>query len=301
MTSGRYVLITPARNEEANIEKTIRSVMAQSVQPQRWVVVSDGSTDRTDEIVSRYAARYKVLQLIRLPDDGGTRNFARQVNATNIGYAAVRRLNCGFVGILDGDVSFETRYYERLLEELYRNPRLGITGGVILENRDGRNQPRLWNSAGCVAGAIQLFRRSCYEAIGGYIALECGGQDAIAIAMARMKGWAVESFADLPVLHHRPTGTAVASVWRAKIREGRAEYLRGYHPVFHALKCLRRMREKPYALASVLRLCGYWSAFMRRESAPVPEEVVQYIRCDQRRRMWSIINPDQRDDERYAA
>src|SRR2546422_1727582 len=208
MQGGTYALITPARNEEANIERTIRSVIAQSRLPKRWVIVSDASTDRTDDIVSRYAAHFAWIQFIRVNDQDGPRSFARQVFATNVGYTAVQSLNFQFLGVLDADVSFDSDYYERLLNELHRNPHLGITGGTILEDQGGQFRPRMWNAERCVPGAIQLFRRSCYEAIGGYISLEFGGQDAIAIEMALMKGWEVKSIIDLPVLHHRKSGSA---------------------------------------------------------------------------------------------
>ncbi|PYS23799.1 MAG: glycosyl transferase [Acidobacteria bacterium] len=288
-----YALITPARNEEANIELTIQSVISQTVQPERWVIVSDASTDRTDEIVRRCAARHRLIQLIRVSEDDGPRSFARQVSATNIGYEAIRALDCQFVGVLDADVSFEPGYYQRLLEEFRRNPRLGITGGTILEDQGGYYAPRIWNDERCVAGAIQFFRRQCYEGIGGYIALECGGQDAIALEMARMQGWEVTSFPELGVLHHRRSGTAETSAWRSQMRAGKAEYLLGYHPVFQALKCLRRVKEKPHGVASLLRFYGYWAASVRRERSPVPRNVVQYMRRGQMQRLRSVIYPNQ--------
>ncbi|HYR90307.1 MAG TPA: glycosyltransferase family A protein [Terriglobia bacterium] len=294
MSSDTYALITPARNEEANIESTIRSVISQTLQPERWVIVSDASTDRTDEIVRRYAARHERIQLIRVNDDDSPRSFARQVSATNIGFDAIRSLDCQFVGVLDGDVSFDSRYYERLLEEFRKNPRLGITGGTILEGQDGQYAPRMWNAEQCVAGAIQLFRRQCYEGIGGYIPLECGGQDAIAIEMARMQGWEVTSFPELGVLHHRRSGTAGTSLWRSQMRAGKAEYLLGYHPVFQALKCVRRLREKPHGVISLLRFYGYWAASVRRVQSPVPKDVVEYIRRGQMRRLRSVISPSQK-------
>ncbi|SRR6266446_3979607 len=289
-----YALITPARNEEANIELTIRSVISQTVQPERWVIVSDASTDRTDEIVRRYAARYGLIQLIRVSEDDAPRSFARQVGATNIGYDAIRSLDCEFVGVLDADVSFESGYYERLLEEFRRNPQLGITGGAILEDQGGHYAPRMWNAERCVAGAIQFFRRQCYENIGGYIALECGGQDAIALEMARMRGWEVTSFPELSVLHHRRSGTAETSAWRSQMRAGKAEYLLGYHPVFQAFKCLRRVREKPHGVASLFRFYGYWAARVRRERSPVPRDVVEYMRRGQMQRLRSVIQPNQK-------
>src|SRR5213594_984861 len=127
-----YVLSTPARNEVAYIEKTIRSVVAQTLLPLRWVIVSDGSTDGTDEVVKKYAARHDWIELIRRPERA-ERHFAGKVDAFNAGYARVKDLPYDIIGNLDGDVSFDTEYLAFLLSKFSENPRLGVAGTPFLE------------------------------------------------------------------------------------------------------------------------------------------------------------------------
>jgi len=283
--SVSYVLITAARNEEAHIEETIKSVTAQVILPQRWVIISDGSEDRTDAIVQRYAARHDFIKLLRLEPDG-TRTFARKVYALQAGARLLRNVEYGFVGILDADVSFPTDYYEKILRRCEANPKLGIAGGTILDKRgDGFYRP--YASLGSVAGAIQMFRRQCYEDIGGYLPLKGGGIDAAAEVMARMHGWEVRSFSDIEVLHHRPTGTEGKSIYRARFFCGSEEYLLGYHPLFLAAKCLHRVWERPYLIGGLLRLCGYCWSWWQRKDRMVSPEFVRYLRREQIRRIWS--------------
>src|SRR5947207_9908009 len=123
-----YVLITPARNEEAHIEATIKSVVAQPSRPVKWVIVSDGSTDRTDEIVKRYAAAHDWIELVRMPERT-ERHFAGKVHAFNAGLERVGESKSDLIGNLDGDVSFEADYFEYLLGRFARNPRLGVADG----------------------------------------------------------------------------------------------------------------------------------------------------------------------------
>ncbi|MFX0199832.1 MAG: glycosyltransferase, partial [Candidatus Hodarchaeota archaeon] len=178
MQKNSYVLITPARNEQDYIQKTIESVVSQTILPEKWVIVSDGSTDHTDEIVSHYAAKHDFIQFIRVSEHI-QRNFWSKVHAFNAGYEQIKNTEYKFLGNLDADVSFNSNYYENVLLRFQTNPKLGIAGGIILELLNGQyvNQKLSLNS---VAGAIQLFRRECYQDIGGYIPLTYGGVDSAA-------------------------------------------------------------------------------------------------------------------------
>lgn len=284
MEKNAYVLVTPARNEAASIEKTLKAVISQTILPKKWVIVSDGSTDRTDEIVREYAAKHNFIQFIRVESDE-TRNFASKVRAIQKGSAQLKGIEYEFFGNLDADVSFEPDYYERILEKFEQDPKLGIAGGAVLDQQLGRFRNRYGNSDECVAGAVQLFRRECYEAIGGYLPLKYGGEDAVVLDMARMHGWEVRSFPEIEVLHHRRTGTAETNLYRTRFLEGKEDYVLGYHPLFFLAKCAYRVLEAPYLVGSLLRLCGYcWSSCIREER-PVPADFVKYLRQRQMRRL----------------
>ncbi len=208
-----YVLVTPARNEGRYLTETIESVLAQTVLPRRWVIVSDGSTDDTESIASRYSLQHSIITLIRRSGDA-TRNYGSKVRAIWAGSEELCNTEYDFIGILDADVSFERNYYENVLKEFDRNPRLGIAGGITRE-RDGHGfSLQFGTTERCVPGPIQLFRRQCYEEIGGLRALRYGGEDTAAIEMARMQGWEVLAFRDLVVWHHRRVGTEGMGILR---------------------------------------------------------------------------------------
>jgi glycosyltransferase involved in cell wall biosynthesis len=277
-----YVLITPARNEEKYIEHTLKSVVAQTILPRRWIVVNDNSTDRTGEIVERYARDFPFLRLVTVRNRR-KREFSSKVFAFNAGYAALDVPDYRFIGNLDADVSFGPEYYERIMGEFARTPGLGIAGGLILERQNGQMRERFANRYG-VSGAVQVFARECYEAIGGYLPMRYGGEDPVSQYMARMHGWKVRTVPELKVIHHRPTGTAQGTLLRACFRAGAEEYTYGSHPLFQVVKCIHRLRERPYVLSGLSRMGGYLYAFLRRDPR-VPAPVIRFIRKEQMRRL----------------
>ena len=180
----KYVLITPARNEAQFIELTIKSVIAQTVLPLQWVIVSDGSTDGTDEIVNKYAAEHRWIELVRTPERQ-ERHFAGKVHAFNAGYAKVKNLDYDLIGSMDADISFDPDYFSFLLGKLAEDPALGLVGTPF---KDKTIYDYRFVSIEHVSGACQLFRRECFEQIGGYVPVKSGGIDHIAVITARMKG-----------------------------------------------------------------------------------------------------------------
>ncbi len=182
-----YVLITPARNEEAFIEKTIEAVTRQTVLPIRWVIVDDGSTDGTAEVVRRRVARYPWIEMLQMPPHG-QRSFAGKVYAFNAGYQRVKPLAYEVIGNLDADISFDHDYCEFLLSQFRDDARLGVAGTIFEE--DGYNSGSDgFEGETHVPGGCQLFRRRCFEEIGGYIPNPAGGIDWIAVTTGRMMGW----------------------------------------------------------------------------------------------------------------
>lgn len=287
MDGHSYALVTAAYNEEAFIERTIQSVILQSEQPQRWVIVSDASTDRTDEIVGQYSLQYSFIRLVRLGGDH-PRNFAAQVHAINAGYAALGDICYDYVGNLDADITFEPTYYNRLLAKFDEAPSLGLAGGTIHEQYNGTFKSRKRNDPCSVPHAIQLFRRVCYEQIGGYRALPYGGPDTYAEVLARMKGWEVRMFPELPVYHHRYTASA-GGFLRGRFRQGLADFSVGAHPLFEIVKCTSRVCERPFLLGSAVRLAGFLYSYCHREERQVPEEFVRYLRTEQMAKLRGLF------------
>lgn len=282
-----YVLITAARNEQAYIEKTIISVINQSILPKKWIIVSDGSTDRTDQIVKKYVKQYHFIQHFIVNGDA-KRNFGSMVRAFNTGHEQLKYIDYEFIGNLDADISIESDYYQSILEKFQENTRLGLAGGFIYEQHNGKYESRKFNSNKSVPHAIQLFRRECFESIGGYIPLKYGGVDWCAEVMARMNGWHVESFPEIKVLHHRRT-LAAEGVLKGAFRQGLMDFSVGSHPLFEVFKCMSRVRGKPFLIYAVLRLTGFIWACYRRENREVSSKFVMYLRREQMQRVYNLF------------
>ncbi|MFQ5793408.1 MAG: glycosyltransferase family 2 protein, partial [Acidobacteriota bacterium] len=228
-TDLRYALVTPARNEEEYIERTFQSVVRQTKRPIRWIIVSDGSTDGTDQIVHKYAQFHPWIELIHLPDRKD-RNFAGKARAFNIGYQRLRQVPYDIIGNLDADLSFDEEYFAFLLEKFAEMPDLGVAGTPFVE---GAGHYDYWfTNIEHVSGACQLFRRECFEGIGGYVRVKGGGIDWIAVTTARMKGWKTRTFVEKACFHHRKMGSAGGRLWRAWFRRGQEDYAMGGHPLW---------------------------------------------------------------------
>lgn len=281
--ANAYVLITPARNEEAYIEKTIKAVASQTVPPQKWIIVNDGSNDHTADIVDDYASKYHFINLVNIARQG-ERNFGAKVRAFKYGYERLGDVDFDFLGNLDADVEFESTYYEKILKKFCENSQLGIAGGIIAEY-DSTKFIEQHTSISSVAGAVQFFRRQCFEEIDGFIPLKLGGEDVVVEVMARQHGWKVQTFPELKVLHHRRVATIKGKILHGRFRQGVMNYALGYHPLFQFLRCLARIQDKPYFAGSMAMLFGYcWAACLRYPKV-VPQGFVQYLRAEQLSRL----------------
>jgi glycosyltransferase involved in cell wall biosynthesis len=284
-----YALVTSAYNEERYIEQTILSVAKQTVTPKKWIIVSDGSTDRTDDIVRTYAERWNFIELYRITDKH-PRNFGAQVNAINSGIARLETVDCEFVGNLDADVTLQPGYFESVLRGFSSNPTLGLAGGFIYEEEHGEFRSRRGNTTKSVAHAVQLFRREALKTLGGYKVFPGGGTDWHAQVFLRMKGWDVKAFPNLPVFHHRKTGGAFGFV-RYCFGAGKEDYYMGTHFVIELFRVARRLfLEKPYVLAAMARLAGFTAAHLRGEVRQVPEDFVQFLREEQKQTLLAKLH-----------
>ena len=282
-----YALITPARNEERFIEGTIESVVAQTVLPAKWVIVSDGSTDQTDAIVRSYLGAHPWIELVRRPEHVD-RHFAAKARCFNSGYETLtRHKGYDIVGNLDADITLDKDYFEFLLERFAEDPRLGVVGTPFIEG-DTRYDYR-FTSLDHVSGACQLFRRQCFEEIGGYMPVTGGGIDWIAVTTARMKGWKTRTFLEKVCHHHRPMGSASAGTFTALYRQGRKDYCLGGHPLWQMFRAGFQMSRNPYVVGGLLLLAGYLVALARRIPRPVSGELMRFHRHEQMRRLRRLV------------
>jgi poly-beta-1,6-N-acetyl-D-glucosamine synthase len=281
-----YVLITPARNEEAYIEKTIRSVTSQTVLPKKWVIVSDGSTDQTDDIVKKYLSENSWMELIRMPKRR-ERHFAGKVHCFNAGYQKLKDVQYDIIGNLDADISFEEDYFEFLMGKFATNQNLGVSGTPFVES--GKHYDYRFTNIEHVSGACQLFRRECFEEIGGYIPIKGGGIDWAAVTTARMKGWKTRTFTEKTCAHHRMIGTGNNSKLISTFKYGQKNYFLGGHPLWQIFRSLYRMTKQPYIISGTLLFAGYFWGFLSRMERPVSRELVSFYRKEQMERLKNIL------------
>ena len=289
MSKTKYVLISAARNEEEFIEVTLKSVVAQTRLPAKWIIISDGSTDRTESIVSDYAGEHDFIKLICL-EAKEQRNFAAKVQAVKIGYASVREEEYDLIGNLDADASFEPEYYERIIAEFERNEKLGVAGGITYDKINDQfvKFPAIEHR---VCGLIQMFRRECFEEIGGYLELRYGGEDTAASIMALMNGWEVRTFLDIDAYHHRNRGMSKNGYWQARTRQGMMFYQLGWSSLYMLLQAISRLPEKPWVWGSMVRYGAFLRAWLSREKRMVSDEFVSYVEKEQKdsiKRMFSF-------------
>ena len=285
----KYVLITPAHNEETFITKTLESMITQTTLPERWVVVDDGSDDRTAEIVKRYAERHSWIELIRRPPSQN-RSFAGKVYAFNSGLERVRSLDFDVIGNLDADLSFDPDYLEFLMQKFEEDPELGVAGTPFTEQGEYDSAVDSFEGEKHVAGGCQLFRRKCYEQIGGYIPNPAGGVDWIAVTTARMMGWKTRSFMEKRFHHYRTLGTAERGPVSALFSYGEKDYYLGNSPIWEVFRVLYRMVHRPFLIPGLALLGGYCWAALRRTKRPVSPELIRFHRREQMRKLRAIFN-----------
>lgn len=283
-----YVIITPARNEAQYIELTIESVVAQTVLPLKWVIVSDGSTDGMDEIVRRYAAEYPWIELLRMPERR-ERHFAGKVHAFNAGYARVAGLKYEAVVNLDADTSFDADYFSFLLTKLADDPNLGLIAGRLVDVCSNQSYNYKLTGDEYVSGPCQFFRRECFERIGGYRPLRSGGVDVIAVLSARANGWQTRTFTEKPYYHHRPMNGAQMKGLRERLHTGHKDYLLGSHPAWEILRSFYQMRNKPYVLGGLCIFVGYFWSFLRGVQQTMPKELMNFRHQEQVARLKSAF------------
>lgn len=282
-----YVLITPARNEEAFVQKTLESVAQQTRPPMKWVIVNDGSTDGTASVVESYTAKYPWIELVHRPVRK-ERNFAAKVHAFNAGLERVKSLDYDLIGNLDSDVSLDKDHFEFLLNKFKDDPRLGVAGTVFTEEGYNSATDSLEGQL-YVSGQCQLFRRQCFEEIGGYYANKAGGIDWIAVTTARMIGWKTRSYREKSFHHYRRLGTAERNVLAASFSYGEKDYYLGGHPLWELFRVFYRMTKRPYVLDGIALGLGFGSATLKRLNRPVSKELMAFHRREQMRKLNAIF------------
>ncbi|MGZ4960936.1 MAG: glycosyltransferase [Limisphaerales bacterium] len=291
MTRNKIVIISPVRNEGKYLQGTIGSMVAQSLRPKLWVLVNDGSTDDTAAQIDAAAREHSWIKTVHRKDRGARKAGGGVIETFYDGYPLVENEEWDYIVKFDGDLSFEPDYFERCLKRFEEDPKLGVGGGLIcglikgVMEEESKGDPRFH-----VRGATKIYRRECFRDIGGL--LKSSGWDTLDEVKANMCGWKSYTFPELKLLHHRYSGAADGA-WKNWVKNGRANYFSGYHPLFMLLKCASRVFQKPYGVAALGLLNGYVSGYIQRSPQVPDRELIRYLRRQQinrlmlRQSLWS--------------
>lgn len=272
--SGRYILITPAKNEERSLPSLIQSVVNQTIKPALWVIVDDGSSDKTPEIIKDAKEKNNWIQTIRLKE--GKRDIGKHYAYVcrkgfdfSYEYCKTNSIRYEYIGLLDADMILCTDFFDKLIKEFEKNPELGIASGGIYYNNGviwekGREElPR---------GGARVWRRKCFEETGGYLLTY--SPDSVSNVKAKLRGWETKQFKKIKAIQTRKTSSA-EGFWRGYWANGVSSYFLNTNPVFVMLKGVKYLFRRPYYIG-LAYLWGYFGSFIRKQEQIDDEEIRKY-------------------------
>jgi poly-beta-1,6-N-acetyl-D-glucosamine synthase len=287
MSKRNYAIVSPVRDEEKYLPITIASVVSQSLRPSRWIIVDDGSKDDTWKIAKEAASANSWITAVNRMDRGFRRAGSGVMEAFYEGYRLVENEPWEFLVKLDGDLSFEADYFERCIAEFEADPKLGVAGGLVCVSLDGRVLSEYKDPPFHVRGPCKIYRRECWRQIDGLI--RAPGWDTFDLLKANMLHWRTRTFSDIELIHHRPTGAAYGS-WSNWTKNGMANYVVGYHPLFMLLKCVRRAFRKPFGVAGAALMIGFLKGYLKGAPQVEDRDVIRYLRSEQMKYLLGKTN-----------
>lgn len=273
-----YVLVSPCKDEGKYIEKTLISVQNQTIQPVQWIIVDDGSSDDSMEIVERYRATMPYIKIVRREPQTGRNVGAGVILAFNEGYKHID-VAYDFVCKFDVDLDLPPKYFETLLIKMDQDPLLGTCSGkaYYIDTKTGERRSELCGDEASV-GMTKFYRRECFEAIDGFVVQV--GWDGYDCHRARWFGWRALSWdeSELQFIHLRPMGSSQKNINKGRIRHGKGQYHIGTHPVFFlASSAFRSFKQKPYVIGTLYSIFGYLKAAYDGENRFGDKDLTKFI------------------------
>lgn len=281
---ARYVLISPCRDEAVFARETLESVIAQSVRPAKWIIVDDGSTDGTSQIIAEYAAKFDWIEIVTLSDRGRRAVGPGVMEAFYAGYERVDPDDYAYMCKLDLDLRLPPRYFEILITRMIENPLIATCSGKSYVEDGGRliNERHGDDTS---LGMTKFYRMSCFRAIGGFEREVMW--DGIDCHRCRMNGWLACSWDDptLRFVHLRPTGASQHGIYAGRMRHGYGQYYMGTGPVYIGVSAFLRMSQKPYVLGGLAILWGWIKSALEGKPRYHDEEFRAFLR----RYHWLVL------------
>lgn len=281
-----YLVISPVKDEEQHVEATLASMVVQTSRPVRWIIVDDGSSDRTADIVERYCQEHEWITLVRLPRTTKRGAGSPVIRAFHAGLEQVGSTAYEFIVKLDCDLRITADYFERLLARFEADPQLGIASGVYRELHQGE-----WKTIGMpdhhAAGASKVIRALCFEQIAGFV--EARGWDTVDEIRAQRRGWRTRHFEDLVFDHLRVEGSANGPLYTARLH-GEVYYMTGGSWHFFLLKSVHRMiAGRPPLLGGLMLLAGYFGPILAGRKRLVNRDEARHYRRILNQRILSAL------------
>ncbi len=292
MTQRQYCLISPVRDEAEFVRRTLDSIVAQSEQPAKWLIVDDGSSDETPKILSEYAKQYSFIQIVRREDRGARKVGPGVIDAFYEGYEQIDPSTYDYICKLDMDLDMPPRYFAILMDRMEQQPRLGTCSGKAYypapQNIDKSfSGPLISEHCGDEAsvGAVKFYRRACFEDIGGFVRQVMW--DGIDCHRCRMKGWIACSWdePELNFLHLRPMGSSDQSIFVGRMRHGFGQWFMGTGPTYLCVSALYRMTKRPFIIGGLGILWGYTKAMITAQPRYEDMNFRRFLRSYQ----WSSL------------
>ena len=294
-TRRRYCLITPCRDEAAYARLTIECVLRQTIQPALWVIVDDGSSDQTPQILQEYAKKVPWIRIVRRPDRGERKLGSGVIDAFYSGYETINPDEFDYLCKFDLDLNLPANYFEKIMQRMEDDARIGTCSGKPYFRKRGQvgeasvfpiTRRKGFVSEKCgdenSVGMIKFYRTQCFEEIGGFVRMLMW--DGIDCHRCRMNGWVAASWDDpeLRFEHLRPMGTSHKNWWTGRVRHGVGQYYMGTGPLYMLASAVYRMTRPPLVVGGVAMLWGYlrsWATVHPRYDDP---EFRQFLRSYQR-------------------
>lgn len=269
----KYYIVIPTYNEEAFIALTMQSLVEQTILPSKIVVVNDGSTDKTAEIVHSFVSKYSFISLVNKPSDAIHLPGSKVIQAFQKGFETLDD-NYDFIVKADADLIFPTDYFETIIQQFQSDEQIGMVGGFAYIEKNGDWVLENLTDKDHIRGAFKAYRKKCFKQIGGL--QTAMGWDTVDELLAKFYHWKVVTVASLQVKHLKPTGANYNKA--ARYKQGEAFYTLGYGFFITAIASakLALMKKKP--LLFIDYISGFWKAKLAKKPLLVTDEQAKFIR-----------------------